>query len=192
MPEQTQRYDEHVYAGSLWGNPPTGYTNSDVPWHIGRTRVDGFAASESLGPPVVPGRERTYQCSFVPDPNHADEDHIRRFETVAEYLRHAPDVVTFDPPGDQVFYREQYDGSSALVRIAPLQADHDGSYPDGESPPDRESIHAGRWALITGGEGAAPVPDKRAQLQLQTVTIASTDEYPTRQGALAAAERNGF
>jgi hypothetical protein len=186
------RYADHRYAGALRGDPPTGYANSDVPWHIGPTRVDGLAASEPLGPPVVPGRERTYECRFLPDASHDARDHVRRFETVAAYLEYAPDVLTFDPPGGQVFWREQYDGPSALVRVAPLQADHDATYVDGESPPGRDSLHAGRWAVVTGGTASAPVPERACTLQLETVTVGSTADYPTRDAMLAAAERNGF
>jgi len=185
------RYADHRYAGTLRGDPPTGYTNSDAPWAFGSTRVDGLDASDPLSP-IVPGKTVTYTCRFLPDTTEVDGGHIQRAQTVAEYIRRGFDTISFDVVG-QAFYREQYDGPSALLRVGPLQADHDGAWVDGNPPPPRESIHEPRWAVPSGGSYNAPVGDQGpATVQLETMTLASVADYPTRDSMIAAAERNGF
>jgi hypothetical protein len=188
---ETPRAAEHRYAEALRGNPPTGYATTAEPWAFGSVRVDGVSADAQLSP-IVPGRTVTYTCTFVPAPNERERGHHQRMDTLAQSLVHANDVLTFDPPGDRVFYREQYDGASALVRIAPLRSDHDATWVGGDPPPGRESIHDPRWAVVTGGETRRPLPDRSVQLSLETVTVGAVAEYPTREAMVAAAQRNGF
>jgi len=187
------RYADHRYGGTLRGDPPTGYTNSDTPWAFGSTRVDGLDASEPHSP-IVPGQSVTYICRFLPDANEPDGAHIQRAKTVAEYTRRGSEVLAYNSIGlGRGFYREQYDGPSALLRVGPLQADHDGAWVDGDPPPNRDSIHHPRWVVTTGGELSAPGGEQApATVQLETVTLASVADYPTRDSMIAAAERNGF
>lgn len=188
---QTAQYGGRTYAGGTYGESPTGYAGVEAPWHIGAVRVDGLRTDGNLSP-VVPGEAVSYDCVFLPQPSNGDQndDHVERYKDLREYLVRGPDVITYDPPGARVFYREQHDGASQLVRIAPLRADHDATYENGNPPPGRDSIHNGRWAVITGGEAHAPLPDRECRLVLETVTIASTAEYPTREAVVDAAERN--
>jgi hypothetical protein len=193
MTTSTPLADDHRYDTQLYGATPTGYRGFEAPWAFGSVRVDGVAAGEPLSP-VIPGRTVTYECTFAPQPagGDPDDDHAARLTALAQYLVHADDVLLYDPPGTEVFYREQYDGASALLRIAPLRPDHDASWVDGDPPPGRDSIHEPRWAVVTGGEPARPLPDRASTLTLETVTIGATADYPTRDAMLAAAERNGF
>lgn len=185
------RYADHRYAGALRGSPPTGYDTTDAPWAFGSVRVDGVTTDAQLSP-IVPGREVTYTCAFIP--GGGDDDHAQRLSTLAETLVYAADVLTYDVPyqDNREFYREQYDGPSNLLRIAPLQRDHDATWVDGNPPPGRDSIHEPRWAVVVGGETARPLPEKASQLTLQTVTVGATADYPTRDAMVAAARRNGF
>jgi hypothetical protein len=200
MPNQTSRYDDHTYGSTLYGAPPDGYVNAndDDPWAFGSIRVEGLDASEPLSP-VAPGQEVTYVCHCRQDPNHPDSEHIQRAQALSRYLVYAPDVLVFDPPGQEVYYREQFDGPSALVRIAPLRADHDATWVDGDPPPGRDSIHYARWAVVTGGQFQATAGDDGvAVVELVTTTIAAADDaaearsYSSRDAVLAAAERNGL
>jgi hypothetical protein len=196
----SSRYADHRYAGATRGTPPTNYSNNDEPWAVGSVRVDGLTIDTPVSG-VVPGRDVTYQCDFLPDVGQDAGDHLDRWRTLANQLTYAADVIVYDPPGTSVYYREQYDGPSSLVRIAPLQADHDATWTDGDPPPTRDSIHRARWAVVVGGESFAPSPDQRAQVTLETVTIAAADAtgpatdapvYETREAVVVAAERSGL
>lgn len=194
------RYADTRLAETTLGAPPSGFTNTKSPWAVSSTRVDGIESSVPLSP-IVPGRTVTYECTFLPDPSEVAGGHIQRAQTLANYLPYADDVLVYDPPGLQVFYREQYDGPSALARIAPLHPTHDGTWEGSDPPPDRESMHNSRWGVVTGGELSAPLGvDGPATLQLETVTIAAAEDtgdvhipvYETRSEAVAAAERSGI
>jgi hypothetical protein len=204
--ESTPRvYGKTRYGTSSYGHRPSGYVGHDNPWHLSGVRVDGLSAAGPLSP-VRPGTERTLTCVFAPQPARGDpaDDHTARYHDAREYLVNASDVVVFDPPGQQVFYREQHDGASQLVRIEPLATASDGTPVNG-SVPGRESVHRGRWAVVTGGEPAAgrSRPDRALALELTVVDLALSEApptgqtraapvYETRRAAVAALERNAL
>ena len=196
---ETPRYADSYLGGTPLGRAPTGFTNTQTPWAVSAVRVDGLDAANPVSG-VVPGRERTYTCWFYPDSSEQEDGHIDRWRTVSKLLVHAEDVLVYDPPGTDVFYREQYDGPSSIVRIAPLRRDHDATWVGGSPPPGRESVHHARWAVITGGETTATESDHRVGIELQTTTIAAAEDvddiyvpvYETRSEVIAAAERGGI
>ncbi|SFR42058.1 hypothetical protein SAMN04487947_1218 [Halogeometricum rufum] len=151
----TPSYSDRSYSTGHYGAPATGYAGFDAPWHINGIRVDGLSAENPLSP-VVPGRSVTYRCVCAAQPSNGDpdDDPRARFDDLREYLVRSRDVITYDPPGQDVFYREQFDDSfSQLVRIEPLAKSSDGTYTDGNPPPTREgSMYDGRWAVVTGGQ----------------------------------------
>lgn len=175
------------------GSEPTIDTAYGTPWRINAVRVEGLNASESI-PPVVPGQEATYEATFLPVetvsgatlPTHTD-----RYNTVKGLFRYAPFVVTYQTASGDAYWREQHHGASPLVAIEPIPASAPAQYPDGSYPDPRDSIHEGRWAVVTGGEPVLESsPDAGVTLSIETVTIASLANYPTEDGVRNAFERS--
>ena len=191
----TPTYDDTSYSTGHYGAPATGYTGYDYPWHVSGIRVDGLKADTPLGA-ITPGQTVEYSCRIAAQPGSGDPDDNprERFLRLREYLVRAPDVIVYDPPGQDVYYREQFDGPfSQLVRIDPLAPASDGTYTNGNPPPSREgSLHEGRWAVVVGGGTDQSLDQAPYDITLEATTIASTARYPTRDGVVAAAERNDF
>jgi hypothetical protein len=199
MSEDQARHGRGRYGYTTYGISRRQYAGFEAPWYIQtRTegiRIDGLSSPSALSP-VVPGQTVTYECVFLPQPERGDpaDDHVERFTTARDLLVRAPDVVTFDPPGTTASYREQHgdaDGTQ-LVAIGPLAPASDASSPDAELPPSRDSIHEPRWAVVTGGEAVASLPETHARLTLEATTIASIEDFATRDAVRAARENNGF
>lgn len=202
--EPTARvYGTTSYGQQSYGTRPTGYVGFDAPWHLSGIRCDGLTAAGPLSP-VRPGQGRTLTCVFAPQPprGDADDDHVARYEQARQYLTNANDVITYDPPGQPAYYREQHDGASQLLRIEPLAPASDGSPVNG-TVPTRDSRHRGRWAVVVGGSPAAgsSLDTGGLALELEVVDLGLTQEtpagvtraapaYTTRRAALAAFERN--
>lgn len=175
------------------------YEGFGSPWYVqtrtGGIRVDGLETDDAVSP-VVPGQTVTYECVFLPQPSNgaAPDNHVERFTDVRGLLVKAPDVATYDPPGAAAYYREQHgatDGAQ-LVRIGPLAPEAGGDVLDETQPPSRDSVHDDRWAVVVGGTATSPLPDKYGTVSLETVTIASTETFATRDAVRNARENNGF
>lgn len=183
------RYGEAAYGGTV----PQPTDVFDAPWRVNQIRVDGLAVEGGV-PPVIPGQSATYHCAFLPDETKTvSAPYQDRFEALRSFLPRTPAVVTYEASDGTVYYREQHGGASNLVRIEPLRAGQAAVTADGSDPPTRDSIHAGRWAVITGGSnGSVSWPDAGLSLEIETVTIAAADEFDSADAVAAARERSGL
>lgn len=183
------RYGESAYGGTV----PQPSDDFDAPWRINQIRVDGLDAGGDI-PPVIPGEEATYRCVFKPDETRTVSAPYReRFRALRSFLPRTPAVVTYEASDGTVYYREQHGGASNLVRIEPLRSGQAAVTADGSDPPTRDSIHDGRWAVITGGSnGSVSWPAAGLALEIETVTIAAAEEFDSADAVAAARERSGL
>lgn len=178
---------DSTYGGATYGgsDPQTTVSGDGVPWRVNRVRVDGIEGSI---PPAVPGESASYSCTFRPF--EGATDHVTRYQALRDYLATAPLVATYQTPAG-TFYRNQAPSGSQLVRIEPIAADATPGQTTG-TVPSRASSAAGRWAVITGGSDNTELPETVCLLEIETTTIATTAEFPTRDGVVAARERSGL
>ena len=177
------RYGEAYYGGS---DATGASTATGVPWRFNRVRVEGIEGSV---PAVVPGESVSYRVII----HHVDgaTDHIERYQVLRSYLPTAPHVVTYQTASGTYFRDQAPGGGTQLVRIEPIHPSAAPGRNAGEPAP-RESAFDGRWAVITGGTDETTLPEEVCILEIETTTIASTDDFPTEQGLRDARERSGL
>ncbi|MFC6825657.1 hypothetical protein [Halopelagius fulvigenes] len=195
MPDRP-RYDQSRYDNTNYSLPGGGSDGGApdsvlAPWHIGSVRVDGLSAENGV-PPITPGASATYRVAMWPQPDDEIADHVERYRALKQYGRRAPGVVVYQTPEVDCYFREQQAGASNLVRIRPLAADAPATTATGELPPTRDSVHDPRWAVVTGVSDGTSLPERQCTLEIETTTIASTAEFPTRQAVIAARRRNSL
>ena len=181
------RYAEFQWGDGHWSGPTLDVTPSrrdTSPWRINKIRVEAFHTSEGL-PPVVPGKSETYTVQLDDRaPDNAPTIEQRR-QALIKYIQDGFKVVTYQTMRG-TYFRNQA-GANQLVLIEPIASGDPGTFSD---PTVRQSNWEARWSVITGGEEVSKYPDEWVTLQLETVTIASKDEYSTRQELEAARERS--
>lgn len=179
-------YGNAVYGGASYGGEEdTVKYRHQHPWAINRIRIEAILSDNGI-PAIVPGESASYTLALSDKtlPNIAPIE--ARYERLLEYIETSAQIVTWQTDRG-AYYRNQGEGDQ-LVCIKPIEP----GVPATGDPPIRDSDFEGRWAVVTGGEDLSRFPASDGEIQLETVTIASLDQFETRESVKQQRGRTGI